>query len=99
MEIQLKNMMEPLVLDKLDEIMSKFDCCQCENCKMDIASLALNRLEPKYVATRMGEFYTRLEALSVQHGADIIAALTIAAQTIKPHPRHLEDNLKSARES
>lgn len=87
-DLILKNMMEPLVLDKIDDILEQFDCCKCELCKLDIASLALNHLTPKYVATRMGGFYTRLEALSLQHGADVLAAITRAVELVEKNPSH-----------
>lgn len=88
MELVLKNMMEPLVLEKIDEIIGKYDCCSCEQCRMDVASLALNHLQPKYVATRMGTFYTRLEALGLQHGADVLAAINQAVEAVKQRPQH-----------
>ena len=87
-DIVLKNMMEPLVLDKIDDIMTEFNCCNCEQCKLDIASLALNKLAPKYVATRMGGFYTRLEALSLQHGADVLSSITSAVNIVSQKPSH-----------
>lgn len=88
MEIVLKNMMEPLVLDKINDTISQFGCCTCEVCKMDIASLALNKVPPRYVATHMGEMYTKLEALSVQYGADVLNAITSSVNAVKENPRH-----------
>ena len=46
--MDLKNFMEDYVVAKLDEVLAQYpDCCHCEQCKRDIASLALNHLPPK----------------------------------------------------
>ena len=92
MAIVLKNYMETLVWEKLDEIIDKLNCCKCEKCRMDIASYALNRMPPKYVATYEGEVYSKLDTLSVQYEADLISAICQAAQIVTEHPmHHLED--------
>lgn len=88
MEVVLKNYMETLVLEKLDEVSNKLDCCQCPKCRMDIVSYALNRLPPKYVATYEGEVYSKLDTLSVQYEADLLSALFLAAEVVKNNPRH-----------
>ncbi len=88
MEVKLKNMMESLVLLKLDEVVDKLGCCKCEKCRMDIASYALNRLPPKYVATLEGEVYSKLDTLSVQYETDMLNALFQGAKAVSKHPRH-----------
>ena len=90
MEVKLTNMMESLVLIKLDEVIDKLECCKCEKCRMDIASYALNRLPPKYVATIEGEAYSKLATLSVQYETDMLNALFQAAKIVGNHPRHNE---------
>ena len=37
----LKNVMEELVFEKLDDLMEKLGCCTCDNCRMDSAAFAL----------------------------------------------------------
>ena len=88
MEVILKNMMEQMVLLKLDETIDKLGCCQCDKCRMDIASYALNRLPAKYVATYEGEVYSKLETLSLQYETDLLNALYQAAQVVTQNPRH-----------
>ncbi len=85
-EVVLKNYMETLVLEKLDEIIDELGCCKCEKCRMDIASYALNRLPPKYVATYKGQVYSKLDTLSVQYEADLINALYQAAKIVTEFP-------------
>ena len=88
MEVTLKNMMEILVLEKIDELGDKLDCCKCEKCRLDIATYALNRLPPKYVATYLGEVYSKLDTLSVQYDADLLNAIYQAAQIVNENPSH-----------
>ena len=88
MELKLKNVMEDLVLMKLDEVIDKLDCCKCEKCRMDIASHALNRLPPKYVAAEEGGVYSKLDTLSLQYETDMLNALFQAAKIVAAHPRH-----------
>lgn len=87
MELVLKNFMETLVLDKLEEVIDDLNCCKCEKCRMDIASYALNRLPPKYVATYKGEVYSKYDTLSVQYEADLLSAIYQAAKIVSEHPR------------
>ena len=48
----LVNLMEELVINKLDSTLDRFNCCKCDKCKKDIAALALNRLKPRYVVMK-----------------------------------------------
>lgn len=88
MEATLKNLMESMVLQKLDETIDKLDCCKCDKCRMDIASYALNRLPPKYVATYEGEVYSKLDTFSLQYETDLLNALYQAARVVTQNPRH-----------
>lgn len=91
MEVVLKNIMETLILEKLDELGDKLDCCKCKKCRMDIASYALNRMPPKYVATYEGSVYSKLDTLSVQYEADLLNAIYQAVDIVKNSPRHMEE--------
>ncbi|MEM1485289.1 late competence development ComFB family protein [Oscillospiraceae bacterium PP1C4] len=88
MEIVFKNVMETLVLQKLEAMLDKLDCCKCEKCRLDIAAYALNHLPPKYAVSRVGEVLSKLNVLSVQHEADIISLLVMGADIVKNNPRH-----------
>lgn len=85
---QLKNMMEDFVLRKYEEMKDHLDCCSCESCRLDVLSYALNRLPPKYVVSREGELYSKNASYELQYKADIIAALTQAANVVRQYPRH-----------
>lgn len=88
--MKVENVMEELAEEKLDEIFDQLDCCHCEQCKADILSYALNRLSPKYVDTNVGRAYAKLDSMSSQFEADLVAALCEGARIVKQHPRHSE---------
>ena len=90
--IVFKNLMEDYVLNTLDHMKKNLDCCQCEKCRLDIASYALNRLPSKYVATSQGEIMTKVfEFNNNQFETQVMAAITSAALVVKQHPRHIEE--------
>lgn len=87
--MQLKNYMEDLVWQKLDEVLDGHpDMCRCEQCRYDVASLALNSLPPRYVVTATGETYTRIKALEMQFVIDIVSAISRAIIIVQLKPRH-----------
>ena len=83
-----ENVMESLVLQKLDEVIDTLGCCKCERCRADIVSYALNRLAPKYADTQQGKAFTRLNLSSAQSEVDILAAICDGARIVKEHPHH-----------
>lgn len=91
-EIVLKNYMENLVLEKLDELIDQLDCCKCEKCRMNLVSYALNRLPPKYVASYKGQVYSKLDTLSIQYETDLINAIYQAAKIVSENPRHNQES-------
>ena len=87
-EVRIKNYMEDCVNDMLDSVLKEIHSCDCEKCKYDITAIALNSLPTKYVVTRRGTLYTKLEGLQQQFDVDIIAAITKAAVIVNRNPRH-----------
>lgn len=86
--MSISNVTEDLVQQKLDEIIDTLDCCQCEQCRADILSYALNRLAPKYVSTDIGRAYAKLDSMSSQFEIDLLTVLYEAAEKVKKNPRH-----------
>ncbi len=88
----IKNYMEEAVQNTMDEILAhREDICKCERCLMDIKALALNHLPPKYVVTRKGYVYTKVNELINQFRADITVAVTRAIRVVREKPRHGEE--------
>ena len=88
MQIILRNIMEDYVIVTLDHLLDSLECCKCEQCRLDMASYALNRLPSKYVATTQGELMTKLCEFDNQFETRVMAELTAAAEVIKKRPRH-----------
>lgn len=88
MALILKNIMEDIVATKLDMMLKSLDCCTCEICRLDIESLALNRLPPKYIATTKGELLSKIDSLDSSFNTSVVTAIANAAQIVKKRPRH-----------
>ncbi len=84
----LKNMMEDAVLQLIDETMDKKKTCNCEQCRMDIAALALNKLPTRYVVTRQSAVYDEEDLRELQEYIDIVGAIKQSIKLVKEHPRH-----------
>ena len=88
-QMQVKNYMEDLVANQLEDIMKKNNCsCFCEKCKADITAHALNHLATKYVATEKGVCYAKLTSYENQSIIDITTAIANAIKIVEEHPRH-----------
>jgi len=87
-EVRIKNYMEECVSDMLDGVLEEIHACACERCRYDITAIALNSLPAKYVVTKRGQLYTKLNALQQQFYVDIIAAITKAAVIVGRAPHH-----------
>lgn len=83
----LVNLMEELVINKLDSTLDRFNCCKCDKCKKDIAALALNRLKPRYVVMKEGEQEKRRKA-ELENGSEVTGALVQAILIVKKAPWH-----------
>jgi len=88
----LKNYMEDCVEDMLHNMIRdrgfNTKLCVCEQCRIDMMAIALSRLPTKYIVTRKGELYAKLNTLQNQFEVDIIAALTQASVIVGNNPRH-----------
>jgi hypothetical protein len=79
------NVMERLVIDKLDSALSKFNSCKCDRCRQDIAALALNKLPPKYVIIDKDEIDDYIKNASSEQ---VMSSIIQAIFTVRAHPRH-----------
>lgn len=79
------NAMEAAVLEKLDTVLARCQCCRCDRCKKDIVALALNKLPPKYMVLSDGQSVPDADA---QTNAAIITAMIQAVIKVRSSPRH-----------
>lgn len=79
------NVMEAVVLEKLDSVLSRFQCCCCDRCKKDIVALALNKLPPKYRVLLEGQPPPEIDP---QLNAQVVTAMIQAVIQVRAKPRH-----------
>lgn len=84
----LTNMMEETVLTKIDQLWQTTNYCKCDQCKIDIAAYALNRLPPRYVHSLAGELIHKFDASTIQMDAEITACVYNAIVRIGEDPNH-----------
>jgi len=86
--LEIKNYMEICVVDLLEPVLKNLNACTCDNCLHDTLAVALNSLPAKYVVTKKGEMYTKLNNLQHQFDVDIVSAIAKASEIISRNPRH-----------
>jgi len=79
------NVMENLVLKKIDTVMGRFNVCTCDRCRCDICACALNMLPPRYVVAKP-EMIARVEEEVPEK--TVMDALIKAVIKVRAHPRH-----------
>lgn len=86
--MKLKNLMEEVVFNVMDDYLQKEEMCKCDRCKMDIAGIALNQLPSKYVVTEKGEAYGKTDIIDIQKNVDVITAIMAGITRVKANPSH-----------
>jgi len=86
--LEIKNYMEVCVVELLDDVLKNLNACTCDNCQHDILAIALNALPAKYVVTKKGELYSKINNLQHQFDVDIISAIAKASVIVSRNPRH-----------
>lgn len=87
--MELRNVMEEMVSSYVDVVMEKDkQFCGCPRCRQDVAAIALNNLQPKYVVTDKGYAYAHMGELQAQFRADTVIAVTKAVKIVKNNPLH-----------
>ena len=85
----LKNMMEDNVARTLDKLLPTMPhICSCNDCRLDMATYALNRLHPKYGRTSTGAILHRFDTSSAQAEAEILTVVLSSIELIGSHPHH-----------
>ncbi len=89
--MKLINYTEKWVWEVLEEVLAEHpDVCCCEQCRYDMAALALNNLKPNYVISKHGQVYTKTKMLLQQNKTDVLTEVLKAVGKIHKNPHHLE---------
>ena len=79
------------VWESVDKVLQENpDVCSCEQCRHDIACMAVNRLKPTYVVSQHGQVYAKIKMLSQQMPTDILTEVVKAMEQVSKNPHHLE---------
>ncbi len=78
--------MEETVLDKISQLWPQTKFCQCDECRIDVAAYALNRLPPRYVHSLTGVMLHKFDANTTQTDAEITATVYQAMEIIGSDP-------------
>lgn len=90
--MELKNCMEEVVQDKMDIVLEQYpSCCRCEQCRSDIAALALNQLPPRYVSTRKGDVLVRASEMTAEGEVTVVKAIAKAIEIVSKNPHHVAE--------
>jgi competence protein ComFB len=85
--IIIYNVMESLVMEKLDITLQKMNCCKCDRCRDDIVALALNGLKPMYIVATKEEIENKKQEFN-KFGLEVTTAVLKAVLSVRRNPRH-----------
>ena len=81
----LVNIMEAIVLRRMESAFERFACCRCDKCKKDVALLALNNIPPHYVLADPENLEPHIIHASTKGVSDAIVKAIIQ---VKNNPSH-----------
>lgn len=87
---QLVNEAERLVISELDKQISDYPepLCLCEDCVLDMATLALNSVKPLYRVSLLGSLYAAHAMDEASYAESVRNAVSAAIAKVKSHPSH-----------
>ena len=87
----LVNDTEHMVLEELGRRLESADAegvCDCQECVVDMAALALNMLEPRYHASLLGTMYAHADQAGA-YAEKVANAVAEAMGKVKSNPSHI----------
>ena len=86
----LRNYNEEIIDKLISKILSEYnDICKCEKCVLDIKAITLNSMAPKYIVTKKGELFTKLDIeFNNQVIIDTTKVITQAIELVRSNPQH-----------
>ncbi len=87
------NVMEDIIREEIDKNIDALGICQCPVCRKDLLTLALNKVQPKYVTSWKGALLTKMDnSFDSTSQIQLIAEITHCAEMVKQRPRHSVEN-------
>ncbi|MFW6030261.1 MAG: late competence development ComFB family protein [Halanaerobiales bacterium] len=85
-----KNLLKKRVEEEVAQVLEENDeFCDCDQCKADVAALALNNLRPRYAGSEEGEVVLEsTDISSTQTEMDIYRTVLETAKIVNSRPHH-----------
>jgi len=85
----LINVMEQIVSRKVESIWNSDAVrCKCEKCKIDVISLTLNQIKPRYISSPEGRIFVTMEVQNGPLDGEITAIINDSIHKVNDNPRH-----------
>jgi len=86
----LKNEAEQLVLQELEHQLAAEgeDICQCNDCVLDMATMAFNAVKPMYRFSLLGALYAAQAMNDEEYAESVKEAVARAIGKVKANPSH-----------
>lgn len=89
----VKNYMEILVSETINDVIKDYDICTCDDCLNDIKSIALNNLPPVYFLSSTDESQKKAFLLDRQRKISVLAKVAEAIEIVSKKS-HIEYSKK-----
>ena len=86
----LVNEAEKMVLAELGKQLETYtgEICLCNDCVVDMAAMALNRVKPLYRFSLLGSLYASQAANEESYAATVRTAVSHAIEKVRKNPSH-----------
>ena len=90
--VHLKNEAENLVINELERQLEAADesVCRCNDCVLDIATMALNSVKPLYHVSLMGTLYAAVAMDEKTYASSVREAVFKAIEKVHKNPNHIQ---------
>lgn len=82
------NLMECIVLDKMEHVVKMLRACGCQQCRDDILCLSLNQLPSMYAVLEQDRQEQRIREIRRSYEVKVTTAMILATQQVSAYPRH-----------
>ena len=86
----LKNEAENLVIEELERQLEMFTepLCRCNDCVLDMATMALNTVKPLYRVSLLGTLYAASAMDEQAYATSVRDAVYVAIERVRKNPSH-----------
>lgn len=82
----LINLMEETVMHKIEQLWKGTQYCKCDQCRLDIAAYALNRLPAQYVQSLKGKVLYQFASSQIEKDIEVTVAVGQGIEIVGKSP-------------